>query len=52
MDRKSTVKSLEKHINDSEISKPDNVFTQQTWLWHDEEELLAYEDLFENYHER
>ncbi|XP_028417038.1 transmembrane prolyl 4-hydroxylase-like [Dendronephthya gigantea] len=52
MDKERTAKWLEKHIADSEISKPDNVFMQQTWLWHNEDELLAYEDLFENYHER
>lgn len=26
--------------------------SQQTWLWHDEDELLQYEDLFEDYHDR
>ncbi|XP_065657221.1 transmembrane prolyl 4-hydroxylase isoform X2 [Hydra vulgaris] len=26
--------------------------TRQTWLWHDEDELLAYENLFEDFHER
>ncbi|XP_031556319.1 transmembrane prolyl 4-hydroxylase-like [Actinia tenebrosa] len=26
--------------------------TQQTWLWHDEDELLQYEDLLEDYHDR
>jgi hypothetical protein len=37
---------------DSKSSNLENMFTQQTWLWHDEDELLAYEDLFDNYHER
>lgn len=26
--------------------------SQQTWLWHDEDELLQYEDLLEDYHDR
>lgn len=25
---------------------------EEAWLWHDEDELLAYEDLLEDYHER
>ncbi|KAK3737072.1 hypothetical protein QZH41_013882 [Actinostola sp. cb2023] len=26
--------------------------SQQTWLWHDEDDLLQYEDLLEDYHDR
>ncbi|XP_048587880.1 transmembrane prolyl 4-hydroxylase-like [Nematostella vectensis] len=26
--------------------------SQQTWLWHDEDELMKYEDLLEDYHDR
>lgn len=26
--------------------------SQQAWLWHDEDELLMYEDLFDHYHDR
>lgn len=26
--------------------------TEQTWLWHDEDELLVYEGILENYHQR
>ena len=52
MDKESLRKFVDKYIADSKKSKYSNLFTQQTWLWHDEDELLAYEDLFDNYHER
>ena len=26
--------------------------SQQVWLWHDEDELLQYEELLEDYHDR
>ena len=25
---------------------------EQTWLWHDEDELLVYDDVLQKYHER
>jgi hypothetical protein len=52
IDKESTEKFFDKHIADSKAANIENVFTRQTWLWHDEDELLAYEDLFDNYHER
>ncbi len=52
IDKGSTEKFFDKFMADSKPSNLDNVFTQQTWLWHDQDELLAYEDLFDNYHER
>lgn len=45
-------KFFDKYIGGAETPQLNNILTQQTWLWHDEDELLAYEDLFEHYHER
>lgn len=52
IDQESIEKFFDRHIAAAKTSRLDNELTQQTWLWHDEDELLAYEDLFENYHER
>ena len=52
VDKENTERFLNKYLANSKNSKVSNVFTQQTWLWHDEDELLAYEGLFDNYHER
>lgn len=43
---------FEKHKKETNSSVLNKTFTRQTWLWHDEDELLAYEDLFDDYHER
>ncbi|XP_046862613.1 transmembrane prolyl 4-hydroxylase-like isoform X2 [Xenia sp. Carnegie-2017] len=43
---------FEKHKKETSSSVLNKTFTRQTWLWHDEDELLAYEDLFDDYHER
>ncbi|CAB4005918.1 transmembrane prolyl 4-hydroxylase-like, partial [Paramuricea clavata] len=40
IDRESTEQFFDKHMADSKSSNLENVFTQQTWLWHDEDELL------------
>ena len=52
IDKESMGKFFDKHRADFKAASFDNVFTQQTWIWHDEDELLAYEDLFDDYHER
>ena len=52
LNKESTEKFFNRHLADSQNSRNNNVFPQQTWLWHDEDELLAYENLFDNYHER
>ena len=47
---------MQKYLDDyiSRVKKPgsENMTSKQTWLWHDEDELLGYEDVFENYHDR
>ena len=52
--QQSSVENLNAYFDQEKLSKPRlrSHNSQQVWLWHDDDELLQYEGLLEDYHER
>lgn len=51
---KTSLKDLNAYFDKEKLAKPRlrSHNSQQVWLWHDEDELLQYEGLLEDYHDR
>ena len=51
---KTSLKDLNAYFDKEKLAKPrlGSHNSQQVWLWHDEDELLQYEGLLEDYHDR
>lgn len=51
---KTSSKDLNAYFDKEKLAKPRlrSHNSQQVWLWHDEDELLQYEGLLEDYHDR
>ena len=53
--KKTTVERVESYLDNQQVLKPrlrSQSNSQQVWLWHDDDELLQFEDLLEDYHDR
>lgn len=52
--QQSSVENLNAYFDKEKQSKPRlrSHSSQQVWLWHDDDELLQYEGLLEDYHDR
>ena len=52
--QQSSLENLNAYFDKDKLSKPRlrSQSSQQVWLWHDDDELLQYEGLLEDYHDR
>ena len=52
--QQTSVENLNAYFDQEKLSKPRlrSHSSQQVWLWHDDDELLQYEGLLEDYHDR
>ena len=50
----TSLENIHAYIDKEVTKKPRmrNQNSEQVWLWHDDDELLQYEGLLEDYHER
>lgn len=51
---RTSLENLNAYLNEQKLTKPRmrSHNSQQVWLWHDDDELLQYEELLEDYHDR
>ena len=50
----TSLEKIHSYVDKELLTKPRvrNQSSQQVWLWHDDDELLQYEGLLEDYHDR
>ena len=50
----TSLENLNAYLDKQKLTKPRmrSHSSQQVWLWHDDDELLQYEGLLEDYHDR